>query len=215
MNSWIPLISALIGGSVTLLVTVITQRVQEQKSKDELRFERQKFREELRKEKRLRINEVHKLREQKKIDTNLIQKNKVVEEQISLLENLSNSLWELQFLSLAVSYYKVHDDQKRFELAVKDYKEKSWKLFKEIRCEISKANRLTTRKQYNNLLTFFDKNFIHQVDEKLMNLIKNDTSIKDWKDHYHETLYIFSKEIDNIITSLAEELDLTSPKSSR
>lgn len=158
-----------------------------------------------------KINDVRRLREQQEFDANLIRENEVLKAQIELLENLSNSLWELQLLSLAVSYYKVHPNQERLESALKNYDEKSWILFKDIRCEISKANRLISKQKYQSLLTFFDKNLIRKIDEELMHLIKNDASLKKWKGHYHWTLYTFPKEIDRIITPLAEELKLASP----
>jgi len=99
--------------------------------------------------------DARKLQEQKEFEANLIRENNVLEAQIKLLENLSKSLWGLQLLSLAVSYYKVHPNQERYEIALKDYDENSWGLFKDVRCEVSKAARLVSQEKYDNLLTFF------------------------------------------------------------
>lgn len=52
----------------------------------------------------LKIVDGRKLKEQKGHEANIARQNNVIEAQIRLLENLSESLWELQLLSLAVSY---------------------------------------------------------------------------------------------------------------
>ena len=156
--------------------------------------------------------EDRKLKEQKEFEANLIRQNNVLEAQIKLLENLSESLWKLQLLSLAVSYYKVHPNQERYEIALKDYDEKSWGLFKEARCEISKAARLVSEDNYLKLLAFFSENLIQKLDEKLMHLIEIDASLEDWKDHYDWLLSQFPEEIDKVVTPLAKELKLASPK---
>ncbi len=156
--------------------------------------------------------EDRKLKEQKEFEANLIRQNNVLEAQIKLLENLSESLWKLQLLSLAVSYYKIHPNQGRYEAALKEYDENSWGLFKEARCEISKAARLVSEDKYLHLLDFFSNNLIQQVDEKLMHLIEVDASLEDWKKYYDWLLYQFPKEIDNVVTPLAKELKLASPK---
>lgn len=153
------------------------------------------------------------LQEQKEFEANLVRGNKVLEAQIALIENLSNLLWELQLFSLAVSYYKVHPDQERFDSDLKNYDEKSWGLFKNIRCEIGQANYLTFQQQYQSLSTFFDDNLIRQVYEKLMPLIEKNSSLEKWSKHYHWKLYIFPKGIDRIVTPLTEELKLASPHS--
>ena len=156
--------------------------------------------------------EERKLKEQKEFEASLVRQNNVLEAQIRLLENLSESLWKLQLLSLAVSYYKVHPNQERYETALKDYDEKSWGLFREARCEISKAARLVPEDIYLKLLDFFSDNLIQEVDEKLMHLIEVDASLEDWKTYYDRLLYQFPKEIDNVVTPLAKELKLASPK---
>ncbi len=48
MVSWIPLMSAIIGAAVTLVVAMVTLRAQQERNKAELLFQRMKFEEELR-----------------------------------------------------------------------------------------------------------------------------------------------------------------------
>lgn len=150
-----------------------------------------------------------KLQEQKKFDADLIRQNQLLEAQAELLDTLSRLLWELQLLALAVSYYKVHPDQEKHEDAFKEYDEKSWILFTKIRCEISKATRLASKKKYDALMFFFDEQLIENMDEKLMKLIKNNALPEDWKKYYDWVIKDLPQKIDNIVTSLAEELKLS------
>lgn len=182
-----------------VLKRIDERKLREQKSIDALRIQEQKE------------FDAQKLQEQKEFDANLIRGNNVLEAQIKLLENLSESLWELQLLSLAVSYYKIHPNQERYESAYKDYDEKSWRLFKDVRCEVSKSTRLVSEDQYRKLLIFFNENLIQNMDKKLMDLIENNASFDHWKDHYDWLLYRFPEEIDEIVTPLAKELRLASP----
>ena len=160
----------------------------------------------------LKIVDGRKLKEQKGHEANIARQNNVIEAQIKLLENLSESLWELQLLSLAVSYYKVHFNEQKYEVALKDYDEKSWILFKKIRCEISKASRLVSEDKYLKLLAFFEKSLVLAVDEKLMGLIEKTTLPEEWKKYYDWLLYDLPWEIDKVVTPIAQELQLASPK---
>jgi len=162
--------------------------------------------------------DARRLREQKEFEANLARDNNVLEAQIRLLENLSKALWELQLLSLAVSYYQVHLNEDRYEIALKDYDKNSWGLFKDVRCEISKAARLASDEQYQNLLIFFSDHLVKEMDEKLMYLIKDNNKEgrkEEWEEYYSKMLYTFPKEIDKVITPLAQELKLASPNSSK
>jgi hypothetical protein len=154
--------------------------------------------------------DAHKLREQKEFDANLVRENSVLEAQIKLLENLSEALWQLQLLSLAVSYYRVHPNQERYEVALKDYDEKSWILFKDVRCEVSKASRLISEENHGKLLEFFSTNLIQEMDEKLMSLIDRSASLEEWQEHYSFILKDFPLKIDAVVKLLAQELRLTS-----
>jgi hypothetical protein len=154
--------------------------------------------------------DARKLQEQKEFDASLIRENNILEAQIKLLENLSKALWELQLLSLAVSYYKIHPNEERYKESRKNYDEKSWELFKDVRCEVSKATRLISEESYNSLLDFFSTNLIQEMDEKLMELIESNASLEDWKEHYRFILQDFPSKIDTVVRLLAQELRLTS-----
>jgi hypothetical protein len=68
----------------------------------------------------------------------------VLEAQAQLLESFAKQLWEFQLLAIAVSYYKYHHDETKYENALKEYDEKAWIYFGTIRTEISKALYLTS-----------------------------------------------------------------------
>lgn len=154
--------------------------------------------------------DARKLQEQKEFDASLIRENNILEAQIKLIENFSKALWELQLLSLAVSYYKIHPNKERYEESLKNYDGKSWELCKDVRCEVSKATRLISEESYNSLLDFFSTNLIQEMDEKLMELIESNASLEDWKEHYRFILQDFPSKIDTIVRLLAQELKLTS-----
>jgi membrane-associated HD superfamily phosphohydrolase len=195
----------LTGGLSGFFIPYILKQVDERKLKDQKIIDARRLEEQ-------KEFDARKLQEQKEFDASLVRENNVLEAQIKLLENLSEALWELQLLSLAVSYYKVHPNQERYEVALKNYDEKSWELFKDIRCEISKSTRLVSQKNYDKLLDFFDDNVIQRMDENLMHLIEIDASPEDWKRQYIWTLKNFPKQIDDVVKSLAKELRLASPK---
>lgn len=196
----------LTGGLSGFLIPYILKQVDERKLKEQKNIDARRLEEQ-------KEFDARKLQDQKEFDASLVRENNVLEAQIKLLENLSEALWDLQLLSLAVSYYKVHPSQDRYEIAFKNYDEKSWELFKNIRCEISKAARLVSQKNYDKLLNFFNDNVIQRMDEDLMSLIKNnDTSSEDWQSQYIWTLKDFPRQIDDVVKSLAKELRLASPK---
>ena len=182
----------LTGGLSGFYIPYVLKQIDERKLIDQKRFD------------------ARKLQEQKEFDTNLVRANNVLEAQIKLLENLSESLWELQLLSLAVSYYKVHPNQERYEVALKDYDEKSWGLFKDIRSEVSQAIRLISAENHSKLLIFFSANLIQEMDEKLMSLIGSNASLEEWKEHYSFILKDFPLKIDDVVKLLAQELRLSS-----
>lgn len=194
-----------------ILKQIDDRKLREQKIIDARRLEDQKELDTRRLEEQKEFD-ARKLQEQKEFDASLKREDNILEAQIKLLENLSEALWELQLLSLAVSYYKVHPNQERYEIALRNYDGKSWGLFKDVRCEISKAARLVSKKKYNDLLIFFSIKLIQEVDEELMRLIENDALLEEWKKHYDWLLNKFPQEIDKIVTPLAEELRLASPK---
>ena len=154
-----------------------------------------------------------KLQAKMKYEADLRRSENIVNAQINLLENISESLWELQLLSLSVCYYKVHSNSGKYEAAKEDYDLKSWDLFRKIRLEISKSARLVSNDLYDDLLVFFKENLIQKIDETLIVLIqeRDENSMQAWKNHYDFLLYELPVEIDEkVITPLAKELRLLS-----
>lgn len=149
------------------------------------------------------------LREQKEFDANLSRQNKIIDAQAQLLDTLSQLLWEFHLLSLSVSYYKVNQEQEKYEIAFKEYDENAWMYFGKIRSEISKAIRLTSNDAYQALLNFYITWLIH-TDVKLITLIRKDASREEWKTHHEFVFQSLTNEIDEIISVLAEELKLSS-----
>ena len=169
-----------------ILKQIDARKLREQKLLDEFRF-----------------------REQKEFDANLARQNKIIDAQAQLLDTLSQLLWEFHLLSLSVSYYKVNQEQEKYEIAFKEYDEKVWMYFGKIRSEISKAVRLTSSDVYQALLNFYITWLIH-TDVKLVTLTRKDASCEEWKIHHKFVFQSLTNEIDEIISLLAEELKLSS-----
>ena len=149
------------------------------------------------------------LREQKEFDANLVRQNKIIDAQAQLLDTLVQLLWEFQLLVLSVSYYKLHQEQEKYEVAFREYDEKAWMYFGKIRGEISKAVRLTSNDVYQALLNFYTNCLIHS-DVKLVTLVRKDASREEWNTHHNFIFQSLTNEIDEIVSLLAEELKLSS-----
>jgi hypothetical protein len=94
-------------------------------------------------------------REQKEFEADLARQSKVLEAQAQLLESLAKQLWEFQLLAVSVSYYKYHQDETNYEVALTEYDAKAWVYFGTIRTEISKALHLTSSETYQALLNLY------------------------------------------------------------
>jgi len=115
-------------------------------------------------------------REQKEFEADLARQSKVLEAQAQLLESLAKKLWEFQLLAIAVSYYKFHHDEAKYENALKEYDEKAWMYFGTIRTEISKALYLTSSETYHALLGLYIRELI-PLDSSLMRLVREDAAL--------------------------------------
>jgi hypothetical protein len=146
--------------------------------------------------------------EQKLFEADLARQSKVVEAQAQLLEILAKQLWEFQLLAIAVSYYKFHHDEVKYENALKEYDEKAWVYFGTIRTEISKALYLTSRETYYELLGLYTEELI-LLDSNLMRLVKEDAKHEEWTEHHNNVQGSIGNKTDHVLDLLAEELRLS------
>jgi hypothetical protein len=145
--------------------------------------------------------------EQKAFEADLVRQSKVLEAQAQLLESLAKQLWEFQLLALAVSYYKIHHDEVKYENALKEYDEKAWMYFATLRAEISKALYLTSSETYHSLLGLYKRELI-SLDSSLMRLVREDAKHEEWTAH-HDFQGSIANKTDQVLDLLAEELRLS------
>lgn len=147
-------------------------------------------------------------REQKEFEADLVRQSKVLDAQAQLLESLSKQLWEFQLLAIAVSYYKYHNDETKYENALKDYDEKAWVYFGTIRTEISKALYLTSSETYHALLGLYIK-YLIPLDSSLMRLVRKNAKHEEWTVHHDNVQGSIENKTEQVLDLLAEELRLS------
>lgn len=182
---------ALTAGLSGFLVPYILKRIDERKLREQ------------------KLIDERKIREQKEFDADLARQNKVIDAQVQFLDTFVQLLWEFHLLALSVSYYKLNQEQEKYEVYFIEYDEKVWMYFGKIRAEIGKAIRLTSNDVYQAMLNFYVSWLIHS-DVKLITLIKKDASREEWKAHHEFIFQSLTNEIDKIIDLLAEDLKLSS-----
>lgn len=155
-----------------------------------------------------------KYRQQKQFEAQLARQSKVIESQVTLLENLSQLLWEFHFSCLEVSYYAQNASyKKRYNEAMKEYDRKSWVLMTKIGTEIGKAQRLVSDGAYAKLKDFYDRWMI-DVDNKISALNHRKASPEEWRIHHYSVFREGDKKIDEVLGLLARELRLEAPQPS-
>ena len=153
-----------------------------------------------------------KYRQQKLFEAQLARQSKVIEAQVTLLENLSQLLWEFQYAALKVSYYGHGSNRERYENALKEYDAQSWGLMTKIGTEIGKAQRLVSDNSYRALKDFY-YNWMVDIDNRISTLEYRKAALSDWKNH-HDFVYIEgARKIEDVLAQLAKELRLEGQQS--
>ena len=151
-------------------------------------------------------NIAHKqLLEQREFETELARENEIIKGQVTLIENLSDLLWEYQLLAIEVTYYQPHEDQTNYIAAVADYDANAGDLLGKIRSEISKSLRLTSLETYDELIAMYYGELI-ELDVNLRILIEGDSD--DWLGLNQYTVFELSVKVDNLINNLAMQTNL-------
>lgn len=166
-----------------------------------------------------------KYREQKIFESELARQSKVIEAQAKFLDDLSGLLWGFLLLSLEVTYYAERGDWEKFRAATEKYDAEGWEYFVKIRAEISKAHRLTSPRLRDALLRVYTDWFM-SFDNELMRAVRDatesGTTVGDsraWSALHQRISADGGRQVEDVLTALAEELHLTEsaaqPDSSR
>ena len=69
----------------------------------------------------------------KRVEERRLRRGKIIEAQSKLLDDLSALLWGWRYMTVKVTYYAVKGDAERYAAARKDYDEKVWEVFNDMR----------------------------------------------------------------------------------
>jgi hypothetical protein len=154
---------------------------------------------------------------QKQFDADLARQTKVIEEQVALIESLSNTLWEFQLALVAPLYYGQWSTSKlqanetgAYEEAKKKYLSDASRLLGAIRVEIGKAVRLVPREQWVNLRDLYHNDLL-KLDQRVTDLIStglSDANRQSWHEMNNYIVNGLAEIIDITIDEIAEKLEL-------
>ncbi len=146
----------------------------------------------------------------KKIDERKARQTKIIEAQSKFLDDISQTLWEWRYMSIKVVYYATSNNVKQFNIATKEYDDKIWEVFNQIRRDISISRRLLPEKAFQELLSFYA--FMVELDKQVSSLLISD-ELNEYITNKAAKLngHIYTdvtEKIDKVIDYLASELHL-------
>lgn len=146
----------------------------------------------------------------KKIDERKARQNKIIEAQSKFLDDIAQALWKWRYMSMKVVYYAIPNNLKEYNIARKEYDEKIWEIFNQIRRDISISRRLVSEKAFQELLSFYA--FMVELDKQISSLPISDELNKGIIKRAVELNGYFytdvTSKIDKLVDYLASELDL-------
>lgn len=145
-------------------------------------------------------------RERKIFEAEISRQSKIIDSQALLLEDISQIIWEFQYLMLGITYYATENNQALYMASVQKYEVESWRLLARFRTEISKSRRLVGDKTYEVLLNLLNE--ILALDRSLSRLTQLSLTKRDvWQEFHAETLQEWSNLHYDIYTHQAERYD--------
>ncbi|MCA1814944.1 MAG: hypothetical protein LC746_00790 [Acidobacteria bacterium] len=146
----------------------------------------------------------------KRVEERRLRRGKIIEAQSKLLDDLSALLWGWRYMTVKVTYYAVKGDAERYAAARKDYDEKVWEVFNDMRRQISLSIRLVSMESYQTLLE--QRRYMSDLDREMSALLKNEAQTDEWRaeaKRMHEHIRAeATTRIDDLINRLATELHL-------
>ena len=147
--------------------------------------------------------------EQKLLEADLARQSKLIEAQAEFLDELTDTLWSLRYLTIRVAYYG-QNAQDKYVAAVSDYENQIWDVLFELRKQTSKSRRLVSEKTYKRLVELYDR-IVGELDSELREAIaKLDRAERvaalaklNERLRWQET-----KNLDDVIDTIAAEVGL-------
>jgi hypothetical protein len=155
--------------------------------------------------------EERKLREQRKFEADLARQAKIIEAQSKFLDDLSQVLWKWRYLAKKVVYYGGEESKERYEIAKREYDDNVWDILNELSTEISRSRRLVSESAYKELRSLYAY-IVNDIDRNISDIIKKDEldakSVEESSELGRRFSLEVTQRIDDVIDSLASELDL-------
>jgi hypothetical protein len=154
-------------------------------------------------------------REQKVFEAKLQRQHDILSAQSELLKNLSKLVWEIQLMNINVSFYKMNGNETGYRIAVEKYQSKSAEILGQIRAELSASRRLVSPLMQQRLSKLYFETLL-PIDANLEELIQKGVKVKhtEWQKQHDASFGDAQKQIDDVLTELAVELELAAPAAS-
>jgi uncharacterized protein YukE len=122
---------------------------------------------------------------------------------------MSKIAWRFQLLNIAVSFYRLLDDDKNYAVACQKYQAEAADLLEQFRAELSTSRRLVSPSMHDKLRDlYFDT--ILSIDASLERLIRENNSAREkWEEQHKRSFEDAQSAIEKALSELAIELQLT------
>ena len=147
-------------------------------------------------------------RDQKSHEADLARQAKLINEQTAFLRAYADSLWQLHFAMLKVSYAKVTattDDE--FAALWNMYEQEAWVALQGQRRLISSAVNLVSPACFDQLLRFYEQ--IRCDEAELSGMVHESRPEDVWGEYHGQLLDSGAAKLDHEIIELAKEMNLT------
>lgn len=135
------------------------------------------------------------------LTSRVAKKTELRNKQLEIIEQLTKAVWEWRFLGKQVCYYgcdyKINED--RFRLAIKNYNERVWAIFTEIKAIKSRSIVWYPPLVPNEIEKLYE--FIkRKVDAPMTDLMEKSEDVKsDLSNDFHKLQAYFSQEVSSEI----------------
>ena len=135
----------------------------------------------------------------------------ILNNQVKLLDDVSNIIMTYETLVLDVSFYKSHNDVNNSDLQTKAYEKYSQRvtdLFSQWRFQISKARYLTSPTISSKLEQFLDTVLNKQDLNVTMLYLNKSSTVAEWRKQHDLSHEIYHRAV-SLISELANDLKIT------
>jgi hypothetical protein len=147
----------------------------------------------------------------KRLEASLARQSKIIESQACLLDELTTALWAWRYQVMRLTYCGAEQSQAALDAAWNAYDTANWDSLHAIKVQTTRARRLVSNTAYVALTTRYEE--IVEVNRRLGEAMKLDADVRrrELEEMNHEIFTRISKNIDDSLHMVAEEVRLISP----